>query len=234
MMNAQQLEYIRVELTHALFDESGGTKGQLEAFAEHPPADKERNPRKPVHVVELEDGRGGVRQVKAENSALYVLETRSRRRPMPPMKEHTFASCSWRRAVLTLEEYQAAWLRYCYGFDLHFKYQTVICQHVWETYQTYKVGKPLQSKIIKRLVSLVWLAVQDTAAKNKNETYKQYAGSALANLMSIDRSTWSRVYAPHWLQLKEIAERMDIEALQSALMRREEIIFRTELQNATK
>jgi nitroimidazol reductase NimA-like FMN-containing flavoprotein (pyridoxamine 5'-phosphate oxidase superfamily) len=24
-----------------------------------------------------------------------------------------------------------AWVRYCYGFDLNFRYQTLMCQHVW-------------------------------------------------------------------------------------------------------
>lgn len=38
-MNAQQLEYVRIQLRAALADDSGGTKGQLEAFEEHPPAD---------------------------------------------------------------------------------------------------------------------------------------------------------------------------------------------------
>lgn len=75
-MDPQLLEYARIELTRALMDNSGKTKGQLQAFSEHPPADKERNPRKPLHIVELEDGQGGIRKVKAENSALYVLETR--------------------------------------------------------------------------------------------------------------------------------------------------------------
>ncbi|NIH11605.1 MAG: antitermination protein [Serratia symbiotica] len=228
-MNAQELEYVRLELTRALFDESGGTKGQLEAFSEHPPANKIHYPRQPIYKVELE----GERWVNADKAAVYVLETRSRRRPLPPIKEHTFASCSWRRAILALEEYQAAWLRYCYSFDLHFNYQTAICQHVWESYQTYKVGNRLQSKIIKRLISLVWLAVQDTAAKNRNETYREYASNVLANLMNVDRSTWSRVYAKHWSQLKEVAGRMDVEALHMVAVRREEIIFRTELQNAT-
>ena len=111
-MNVQQLEYVRIQLRVALVDDSGGTKGQLEAFAEHPPADKNRNPRQRVHVVELDNGRGGVRRVKAENSALYVLETRSRRRPMPPIKDQAFSSCAWRRAVLRLDAPQQAWINY--------------------------------------------------------------------------------------------------------------------------
>lgn len=41
-MNLQELEYTRIELRRALADLSGSTKGQLQAFSEHPPADKNK------------------------------------------------------------------------------------------------------------------------------------------------------------------------------------------------
>lgn len=212
-MNAQLLEYARIELRFALADLSGGTKGQLQAFAEHPPADKNRNPRQQVHMVELEGGK----KVKAENTALYVLETRSRRRPMPPMNEYDFAMCGWRRAVNSLPEYQNAWVKYCYGHDLKFAHQVAFCEHVWAEYERRLEGKPLQAKIKKRLVALVWLAAQDVAANNNNDTYKEYAGAALAVLLSINRSTWKRVYAEHWSRLKQDFSNLDEISLKSIL-----------------
>ncbi|WP_435322449.1 bacteriophage antitermination protein Q [Klebsiella sp. HN106] len=214
-MNAQQLEYVRIQLRAALVDDSGGTKGQLEAFAEHPPAEKNLNPRKMIHVVELDNGRGGVRRVKAENSALYVLETRSRRRPMPPMKDGAFSSCEWRRAVLLLPKQQQAWIRYCYGFDLKYSLQVTICEYVWNSFQDYHVKRPLQSRIIKDMIRLVWISVQDVAAKRKNETYKEYAGSALANMINVSRQTWSKSRAKKWENLKLVSERLDKAAIKA-------------------
>ncbi|RTQ01278.1 antitermination protein [Enterobacter sp. WCHEn045836] len=208
-MNAQQLEYVRIQLRAALVDDSGGTKGQLEAFAEHPPADKDLNPRKQLHVVELDNGRGGVRCVKAENSALYVLETRSRRRPMPPIRDKAFSSCAWRRAVLKLDDGPQSWVRYCYGFDLDFKHQTAICQYVWEKYSKSLKGIKLQARVKKRIISLVWLAAQDAAAKNSNDTYKEYAGSALGRLVGATQQAWSKTYAPHWEGLKHAFQLLD-------------------------
>ncbi|EOL9120191.1 bacteriophage antitermination protein Q [Enterobacter ludwigii] len=204
-MNAQQLEYVRIQLRAALVDDSGSTKGQLEAFAENPPADKDRNPRKPVHVVELEDGR----KVQAENSALYVLETRSRRRPMPPIRDTAFCSSAWRRAVLKLDASQQAWIRYCYGFDLNFGFQREICRHVWENYEKQFVAAKLQRRVRERLIQLVWLAAQDAAAKNRNETYKEYAGSALGRLVGATQQAWSKTYAAHWERLKHAFQLLD-------------------------
>ncbi|MGC1000948.1 bacteriophage antitermination protein Q, partial [Pantoea agglomerans] len=113
-------------------DNYGKTKGQLEAFSENPPAEKSRLTRKPIHTVELDDGKGGKRKVRAENTAVYALETRSRRSPLPPIGDEDFAASSWRRLVNQLPEHQQAWLRYCYGFDLSFRYQTLICESIWD------------------------------------------------------------------------------------------------------
>ncbi|MFU2318947.1 bacteriophage antitermination protein Q [Rahnella sp. PCH160] len=219
-MNTQLLQYARIELTTALMDLSGGTKGQLEAFSEHPPADKNHYPRQHIHKVQLE----GNKQVRSERGPTYILETRSRIRPSPPMKEFEFASCAWRRAVNTLPVHQNSWIRYCYGFDLKFDHQKNICEAVWLSYQkNLPVG--LLDKTKKRLISLVWLAVQDVAAKNKNESYKEYAGAALATLMEISRSTWCEVYSPHWKVLKMAVSELDNDSLIQVISIKERSIF---------
>lgn len=219
-MNVQLLEFARIELTRALADTSGCTKGQLQAFSENPPADKNRNPRRPVHVVELEGGR----VVKAENPAVYVLETRSRRRPLPPINDYEFAAAPWRRAVNSLSEHEQAWLRYCYGFDLTFRHQTLICEAVWNGHQKH-LPKGIMRKTKKRLIQLVWLAVQDTAARNLNNSYREYAGAALAALMQISRSTWCEIYGSHWQLMKKAVDELDRQALRKVLNRKQDHIL---------
>lgn len=219
-MNNQLLQYARTELAMALMDLSGGTKGQLEAFSEHPPADKNKYPRQHIHKVQLE----GNKQVRSERGPTYTLETRSRIRPSPPMKEFEFASCAWRRAVNTLPVHQNSWIRYCYGFDLKFDHQKNICEAVWLAYEK-SLPAGLLEKTKKRLVSLVWLAVQDVASKNKNESYKEYAGSALANLMTVSRSTWCEVYSHHWQGLKLAASELDYDSLIQVMKSKEQLHF---------
>lgn len=215
-MNQQDLNFVRIELRRALPDLSGGTKGQLEAFSEHPPADKNATPRRGIHLVELE-GEKGPRFVNSLSAPLYVLETRSRRRPMPPIKDAEFESAPWRRAVSALSEYQQAWLRYCYGFDLTYKHQIMMCEYVWKTYQKCLGETSLQERVVKKLIGLVWLAGQEIAATRNNETYKDYAGAALARMVSVDRSTWLRVYSGHWAGLKAAFTQLDESALVMAL-----------------
>lgn len=215
-MNQQDLNFVRIELRRALPDQSGGAKGQLEAFSEHPPADKNATPRRGIHLVELE-GDKGPRFVESLSAPLYVLETRSRRRPMPLIKDAEFESAPWRRAVSALSGYQQAWLRYCYGFDLSYEHQVMMCEYVWNTYQKCLGENSLQERVVKKLIGLVWLAGQEIAAARNNETYKDYAGAALARMVSVDRSTWLRVYSEHWAGLKAAFTQLDESALAMAL-----------------
>lgn len=219
-MNQKDLNYVRNELRWALRDLSGGTKGQLEALSEHPPADKKAVPRLYANLVELE-GEHGIRYVKSQTAPLYVMETRSRRRPMPPINDGEFSSAPWRRAVSALNDYQQSWLRYCYGFDLSYKHQVMMCKYVWENYQECLIESRLQSRVVKKLVSLVWLAGQEVAAARSNETYKDYAGAALARLLSVDRSTWMRVYSAHWARIKATFADLDEQALAMTMDRYE-------------
>ena len=215
-MRAQDLEYTRTELRRALVDYSGKTKGQLQAFSETPLAEKNRLTRKPIHTVELEDGQGGKRKVRAENTAVYVLETRSRRRPLPPMSDGDFAASPWRRAVNQLSEHEQAWLRYCYGYDLDFRHQISICEHICCEFQQC-LPPGLIRKTQKRLSSLVWVAVQEIACRQSNSAFKLYAGALLASRLGVSRSTWSRIYAPHWRALKALVQELDDKSLSGAL-----------------
>lgn len=155
----------------------------------------------------------GGRQVRAERTPTHAVETRSRRRPAPSLKELEYATCSIRRAVLTLTDSQKSWVRYCYGNDLAYSHQVAICEYVWAGHQLH-IGK-MQKKTKLRILSLVWITAQDAAARKRNETYKEYAGAALAGLMSISRSTWCELYAGHWAKLKDAFEALDVAALET-------------------
>ena len=213
-MNAQQLEYVRIQLRAALVDDSGGTKGQLEAFAEHPLADKNLNPRKQVHMVELDNGRGGVRRVKAENSALYVMETRSRRGPMPLIRDLAFSSCAWRRAVLKLDATQQAWLLYCYGHDLDYQKQIKICERIWWELSSEENLTAKQQRVQRKIATLVWLAVQSISVENRNENCKRYAGTLMASLLSVSRQTWICTYSYYWKSLLRMVKDFDTACLE--------------------
>ncbi|ECW3354239.1 bacteriophage antitermination protein Q [Salmonella sp. 32070601201500089SM] len=93
----------------------------------------------------------------------------------------------------------------------------VVPEYVWKTYQKCLGENSLQERVVKKLIGLVWLAGQEIAATRNNETYKDYAGAALARMVSVDRSTWLRVYSGHWAGLKAAFTQLDESALAMAL-----------------
>ncbi|OAT78549.1 hypothetical protein A9B99_02130 [Mangrovibacter phragmitis] len=57
------------------------------------------------------------------------------------------------------------------------------------------------------------MAGQEVAISLGNDTYRDYSGAALARMLEVNRSTWLRVYAPHWAWLKDEFWLSDINAL---------------------
>lgn len=100
-----------------------------------------------------------------------------------------------------------------YGYNLRYCYQMEICKYIWGKYEKELKGVKLQNRIKRNMISLVWLTVQDLAAKNRNELYKKYAATALANLLSVHRDTWYQTYATPWKELKKITELLDFDTL---------------------
>lgn len=80
----------------------------------------------------------------------------------------------------------------------------------------------LLRKTKKRIVSLVWLAVQEVAAIRMNDTYKEYAGALLAIRLGGSRSTWCEIYRPHWHMLKYAVNYLDCSSLEEVSNRKQD------------
>lgn len=96
---------------------------------------------------------------------------------MPPIRDSAYSLCAWRRVALRLNSSQQAWIRYCYGLDLNFDFQQEICSYIWTLFEESIAGLKLQKRVKMRLISIAWLAVQDRASTNRNDSYKEIAGA---------------------------------------------------------
>ncbi|MFJ5428991.1 bacteriophage antitermination protein Q [Pectobacterium actinidiae] len=213
-MNQQYLEYLRGCVSTALADihranTSGVGVGAIRTT---------KYPRQRKRVVALDD-----RNVCATTDAMHCPETRSRKRPAPPIDPITYGTASWRRAVNELELHHTAWVRYCYGNDLNYEYQKAICVHVWNEYKTALTGKKTTEKVRRRIESLVWLAVQRYAATcGCLFVSREYNDSELAKLSGISRSTWCENYKHHWDGLTEMVSELDRDSLNTIIKNRNE------------
>ncbi|EPD3242377.1 bacteriophage antitermination protein Q [Cronobacter sakazakii] len=75
-----------------------------------------------------------------------------------------YATASWRRAVLALDEVECSWLLWCYSENIRYAHQVEIARWGWQTFSEELKGQRIAGKTLERLRALVWLAAQDVNA----------------------------------------------------------------------
>ncbi len=208
-MNVQYLQYVREQLIVATADLSGATKGQLVAFAENAMFEATARSRGRKKVADPVTGR----MVKPDGPAMNGSQSRAKGSHIPLVNHVEYFTSSWRRAVLSLEEHQKAWLLWNYSGKVSWDHQVSITKWVWAEYQARSVGKRVAKKTISRIRDFVWLSVQDVRAELAGDGVVEH--QKMAELTGVSKSTWSETYLPHWEVLREICMGLDKTALLS-------------------
>lgn len=208
-MNSQQLEYVRQQLIVATADLSGATKGQLVAFAENAQFTATARSRGRKKVFDKDKQR----MVNPSSPPIPGQQSRAKGSSIALVSPVEFGTASWRRAVLSLEEHQKAWLLWNYSEETKFPHQTTICQISWEEFRKQIEGEKIASKTMGRLKALVWLAAQDVKAELAGK--RVYQQQELAAFTSTTPQNWSTNYAQRWRAIREIFLKLDKGALLS-------------------
>ncbi len=206
-MNVQYLQYVREQLIVATADLSGATKGQLVAFAENAMFTATPRSRSRVKVINPANGK----LVNPSNPPIPGQQSRAKGSHIPLVQPVEFSTASWRRAVLSLEEYQKAWLLWCYAENIPTECESTILLYAWREYRNLPSEKRVADKTVQRMKGFILMAAADT--KNKIHGEEEVSQTNLAEVMGVSRSTWSKVYQPHWLKFKAIFEKVDNDAL---------------------
>ena len=122
-----------------------------------------------------------------------------------------FVTASWRRAVLSLDEHQKAWLLWNYSENIRFEYQVAITQWAWAKFREQLGAKKVAGKTMERLKKLVWLAAQDVKAELAGRETYEY--QALASLVGVTPKNWSETFTDLWVEMRSIFLRLDSGAL---------------------
>lgn len=206
-MNTQYLEYVRQQLIVATADLSGATKGQLMAWLENAQFDTKTFKRKKPRVLDEVTGE----MVTLDNPPIPGKQSHAKGSHIPLVQPVEFATASWRRALLSLEEHQKAWLLWNYSENTSWDHQVAITQWAWAEFSAQLVGKKVASKTMERLKKLIWLAAQDVkAGLGGRETYEY---QALAELVGVTPKNWSETFTDRWMEMKRIFMSLDIVAL---------------------
>ncbi|MFP2273230.1 bacteriophage antitermination protein Q [Enterobacter ludwigii] len=211
-MNSQQLEYVRQQLIVATADLSGGTKGQLVAFAENAQftATARSRGRGRKKITDPATGR----KVNPDGPAMSGSQSRAKGSSIALVSPVEFGTASWRRAVLSLEEHQKAWLLWNYSENIRFEHQVAITQWAWAAFREQLGAMKVAGKTMERLKKLIWLAAQDVKAELAGKETYEY--QKLAELVGVAKSTWTETYLPHWTEMRRNFINLDNHSLMSA------------------
>ncbi|WP_449544185.1 bacteriophage antitermination protein Q [Lelliottia nimipressuralis] len=206
-MNSQQLEYVRQQLIVATADLSGATKGQLVAFSENAQftATARSRGRKKVYDKDKQ------RMVNPDGPPMSGSQSRAKGSSIALVCPVEFVTASWRRAVLSLEEHQKAWLLWNYSENIRFEHQVAITQWAWSEFKAQLGMKKIAGKTMDRLKALIWLAAQDVNAELAGKETYEY--QRLAELVGVTPKNWSETFTDRWVEMKRTFLRLDTGAL---------------------
>ncbi|EQC0968748.1 bacteriophage antitermination protein Q [Citrobacter braakii] len=206
-MNTQFLEYVRQQLMVATADLSGATKGQLIAWLENAQFDTGTFKRKKPRVLDEVTGE----MITLDNPPIPGKQSHAKGSHIPLVQPVEYSTASWRRALMSLEEHQKAWLLWNYSENVRWCYQVEITQWGWQQFSQQLAGKRVAKKTIDRLRQLIWLAAQDVKGELSGKDPYQYGD--LAALVGVNKTNWSQNYVEHYDAMISLYKGLDSQAL---------------------
>lgn len=207
MINTQYLQYVRQQLIVATADLSGATKGQLVAFAENAQFAATARSRGRKKVADPVTGR----MVNPSNPPIPGQQSRAKGSAIALVMPVEYSTASWRRALLSLEEHQKAWLLWNYSDNIRWEHQETITRWAWEQFSDKLAGVRIAKKTADRLRQLIWLAAQDVKAELAGRETYEY--QSLAELVGVTPKNWSETFTDRWVEMRRIFLRLDSGAL---------------------
>jgi len=201
-------EYVRDQLRTALYDLPLGQKGQIAIMSDTAGGDSFTD--KPKRLVA--SGEGAV-QIEAEPVRYRLGKKYKQNKPL--ILETTFKSGIWRQAINKLPDQQVAWAKYCYGEELKFDHQLIICKEVWDRFlfqEGQTRSKKMAEKMRLKLRALVLLAVQVTVGEIRGPRL-EYSNADLSRLLGIKTNNFQGHYLPRWSLLLAICTELDNEVI---------------------
>lgn len=203
----KNLSYIRQQLIVATADLSGATKGQLVAFAENAQFAATARSRGRKKVSDPVTGR----MVNPGGPPMSGSQSRAKGSATALVLPVEYSTSSWRRALLSLEEHQKAWLLWNYSDNIRWEYQETIAWWAWEQFSEKLAGARIAKKTVDRLRQLIWLAAQDVKAELAGRETYEY--QKLASLVGVTPKNWSETFTERWEEMKTTLWRLDSDAL---------------------
>ena len=149
--------------------------------------------------------------ITLDNPPIPGKQSHAKGSHIPLVQPVEYSTSSWRRALMSLEEHQKAWLLWNYSENVRWDNQVLITQWAWDEFKSQMGARKIAGKTLERLKALIWLAAQDVKAELAGrDVYQQ---QDLAAMCGVKPDNWSHNYADYWRVMCSIFKWLDSESL---------------------
>lgn len=212
-MTPQTITWVRNNVIFALNCGEKPQRGQLAAFEGFSPATSRRYGRVRERNLKI-----GTRWYCRDTDPVYVPETRKSKKQPDMITPEAYSSASWRRAVYRLEDYERAWVLYCYGGKHTYMNHMLVCEYIWMHMMDRLKGKRTTDTMTGNLITLAgimtWNAGQLMSGKDNAEIF---AETYAAQEIGVKASAWSQNYKKHWQFMYDKCTQLDRLALEKLI-----------------
>ncbi|EIO8738843.1 hypothetical protein LRG41_001355 [Salmonella enterica] len=216
-MTPQTITWVRNNVIFALNCGGKPQRGQLAAFEGFARATSKRYGRHRERTLKI-----GNRWYCRETDPVYVLETARSKKQPDVITPEEFSSASWRRAIYSLDDYEKAWILYCYGGKQTYMNHMLICEYIWLRMheRLRSLGKRITDDMTGNLIKLTGIAVWNVAqVMSGKDNAEIFAATYAAQEIGVSAPAWSQNYKKHWKFMYDKCAELDHDALEK-LMRK--------------
>lgn len=216
-MTPQTITWVRNNVIFALNCGERPQRGQLAAFEGFARATSKRYGRHRERTLKI-----GNRWYCRDTDPVYVLETARNKKQPDVITPEAYSSASWRRAIYSLDDYEKAWILYCYGGKQTYMNHMLICEYIWLQMhdRLRSLGKRVTDDMMGNLIALVGIAAWNAGQlMGVQENIKIFAWTYAAQEIDVGDTAWRKSYKKHWEFMGDKCAELDRDALEK-LMRK--------------
>ncbi|EEP9142053.1 hypothetical protein HBD75_001515 [Salmonella enterica] len=216
-MIPQTITWVRNNVIFALNCGEKPQRGQLAAFEGFARATSKRYGRHRERTLKI-----GNRWYCRDTDPVYVLETARNKKQKDMITQEAYSTASWRRAINSLDDYEKAWILYCYGGEHTYMNHMLICEYLWlQMHDRLRASrKRITDDMTGNLIALAGIMTWNAAQLiSEREGAQIFASTYAAQEIGVKANSWSQNYKKHWQFMYNKCAELDQASLEK-LMRK--------------
>ncbi|EFO8356626.1 hypothetical protein HPL01_003208 [Salmonella enterica] len=216
-MIPQTITWVRNNVIFALNCGEKPQQGQLAAFEGFARATSKCYGRHRERTLKI-----GNRWYCRDTDPAYVLETARNKKQKDMITPEAYGTASWRRAINSLDDYEKAWILYCYGGEHTYMNHMLICEYIWlQMHNRLRASRKrttddMTGNLITLASIMTWNAGQLISGR---EGAQVFASTYAAQEIGVKANSWSQNYKKHWQFMYNKCAELDQASLEK-LMRK--------------